>query len=343
MLRLRRWELGNGRLRAYDQLKRRHKLRQHLAVWPHHLQQQLAPALQPYVALGEELARQPLKRLGQGEIGDVALILVELASDKAAARLGDRLVQLVYEHGLPNAGGAGDQDELGVAGCTAGPSNAPERVEKAGELAVAAVELLGDREAAGGVVLGERERCHPPVAGELLLARFEVGDDADGALVAILGGLIHQAQDDGGEHRGDASIEGMGRLWLNRQVVMQELERVLEGEGQSPGEELVQRDAERVIVRAVVEGAVHPPGLLGGHVGEGALEGGRIFWEGQLLGEVRGDPEVNQLELPGGGVVDNIRGVDILVDDLAVVERAEGGRNGDGEGKQLLLWEQLAC
>src|ERR1700704_1838499 len=59
------------------------------------LAERVAPAGQLGVALAQKRANQALKRLRQRRIGDVALVLVELAGDEEAARRHQRLVQLI--------------------------------------------------------------------------------------------------------------------------------------------------------------------------------------------------------------------------------------------------------
>ena len=82
------------------------------AVRAQRLAQGVAPAGQLGLALAEKGADQALKRLRQRRIGDVALVLVELAGREEPARRHQRLVQLVDDGGLADAGIAGDQHQL---------------------------------------------------------------------------------------------------------------------------------------------------------------------------------------------------------------------------------------
>jgi len=59
-----------------------------------------APTAQLGVALAEKWPDQALKGLRQGRIGDVTLILVELARCEKAARRNKHLVELVNDGGL---------------------------------------------------------------------------------------------------------------------------------------------------------------------------------------------------------------------------------------------------
>ena len=86
-------------------------------------------------------------------------------------------------------------------------------------------------------------------------------------------------------------------------------------EGEPAGEHLIERDAEGVEIGAVVDRPVHPPRLLRRHVGQRALdEPGRL--RGRLLaGQAGGEPEVGDLHLAGGGVDEDVVGLEVPVDD----------------------------
>src|SRR6516165_9002163 len=75
-------------------------------------QQGVAPARQLRFGLAEQRAHQALKRLHQRRIGDVALVLVELAGRKEPARGHQHLVQFIDDRGFADAGIAGDQHQL---------------------------------------------------------------------------------------------------------------------------------------------------------------------------------------------------------------------------------------
>src|SRR6202043_1463802 len=101
----------------------------------------------------EKRAHEALKRLRQCRIGDVALVLIELAGGEKAARRHQRLVQLIDDGGLADAGIAGDQHQLRPA---AG-DDAVEGSEQGLDLALPAVELLRDQQPVRYVVSTERE------------------------------------------------------------------------------------------------------------------------------------------------------------------------------------------
>ena len=72
----------------------------------------VAPRAQLRFALAEKRPNQALEGLGQRRVGDVALVLVELAGGEQPARRHQHLVQLVDDRGLADAGIAGDQHQL---------------------------------------------------------------------------------------------------------------------------------------------------------------------------------------------------------------------------------------
>ena len=83
------------------------------SVRPQRLQQALrASCAQLGLALAEKWPHQALKRLHQRRIRDVALVLVELARREQPTRRHQRLVQLIDDGGLADAGIAGDQHQL---------------------------------------------------------------------------------------------------------------------------------------------------------------------------------------------------------------------------------------
>ena len=116
---------------------------------------QARPAIgQLGLALAEERADKALEGLGQRGVGDVALVLVELAGREEAARRDERLVQLVDHRGLADAGIARDEHELRRAV----GHDAVEGGEQRLDLALPAVELLRDQQPVRRVVRAERER-----------------------------------------------------------------------------------------------------------------------------------------------------------------------------------------
>jgi hypothetical protein len=104
-------------------------------------------------------------------------------------------------------------------------------------------------------------------------------------------------------------------------------------EGEAPGQELVEGDPQRVEIAALVEGPVGPAGLLGRHVGQRALDeadAGRL----SLAGEGGGDLEVGDLHLARVGVQEDVLGLEILVDHVALVDVGHRGGDADGQAQE---------
>ena len=168
-----------------------------LTIRAQRLAQSVAPAGQLGLALAQKRADQALEGLRQRRIRDVALVLVELAGGEQAARRHQRLVQLIDDGGLADAGISGDQHQLRRAA----RDDAVEGGEQGLDLALPAVQLLGNQQPVGRVVFAQREGVDPADAPPI--PQGSAGDrlDAGGGLVALLGGLGEQLHDDCRERR----------------------------------------------------------------------------------------------------------------------------------------------
>ena len=103
---------------------------------------------------------EALKCLCQRRIGDVALVLIELARGKQAARRHQHLVQLIDDRGLADAGIARNQHQLRRAAL----DDAVEGGEQRLDLALAPIQLLGNQQPVGRVLFAEREVVDPALA-----------------------------------------------------------------------------------------------------------------------------------------------------------------------------------
>src|SRR3989449_10945680 len=83
---------------------------------------------------------------------------------------------------------------------------------------------------------------------------------------------------------------------------------------------LVERHAEGIEVGPVVEVAVHPPRLLGRHVRDRPLEDVRVSRLLVLEGQPRRDPEVDQRRSAGVEVYQDVVGIDVLMDYVALMQ-----------------------
>lgn len=142
---------------------------------------------------------------------------------------------------------------------------------------------------------------------------------------------------------GQEAVVGVGLRRGDRpdgQVAVDDLQRVLSWERHPAGEHLVEGDAERVEVGAVVGRPVGASGLLGRQVGQGALEGRAALLR---RGEAGGQAEVAELDHPGVEVDEHVGRLDVLVDHLGGVDLPEDvGQRGGGAQEGLDLHSLLA-
>jgi hypothetical protein len=117
-----------------------------------------------------------------------------------------------------------------------------------------------------------------------------------------------------------------------RQVEVHELERVARDERRVPREQLVEGRAQGVQVAAMVDAAAHAAGLFGREVGQRAFEEPEV---GRLAVELRGEAEVDQADLAAARLADDVRRVDVLVDDARRVDARERARQHDGDAQEL--------
>src|SRR5262249_18217863 len=88
------------RLLADDQRQLRNETDHQLPIRAERLQHGSAPLLHLRIAFAEDLVDQALEGLGHRRVGDVPLVLVELARGEQATRRHQHLVQLVDNRGL---------------------------------------------------------------------------------------------------------------------------------------------------------------------------------------------------------------------------------------------------
>src|SRR6185369_16552651 len=105
------------------------------------LEKRGAPGRQVGLALHQKAPGEALECLSERRIGDVALVLIELARCKQASRWNEHPVQLVYDGGFSNAGISGNEHQLRSAAL----DDAVERGEQLLDLAVSPVEFLGNQ------------------------------------------------------------------------------------------------------------------------------------------------------------------------------------------------------
>ena len=221
-LRLLRLKLGHRRLVADDEPQFRNEIDHQLAVRAQRLQKGIAPDAERGVALAEQRPDEALKGLRQGRIGDVALVLVELAGREEPARRHQRLVQLIDDRGFADAGIARDQHQLRRPAF----DDAIEGGKQGLDLARSAIKLLGYDQPVGPVMFAEGKRFNPVLRLPRRQAAPQVALQAGGGLVAVLGRLGEQLHDDRRDGAGNFRHPLGGRDRLPRDVAMHPLHRL---------------------------------------------------------------------------------------------------------------------
>jgi len=282
------------------------------------LQQGVAPARQLRVGLAEQRAHQALKRLHQRRIGNVALVLVELAGREEPPRRHKHLVQFIDDRGFSDAGIAGNQHQLRRAAF-----NDPiERGDQGVDLALPPIQLLGYQQPVRRVVFTQWEGIDAALTLPVGEAMLQIMLNTGGRLVALFGRLGEQLHDDAGDRSRDGLHQLARRHRLSGDMAVHPFHRVSSSKRQHARQHLVERDAERIEVAARIDRAIHPAGLLGCHVGERA--GDRLGGPGRLplTRQTRGKTESGEPRPPVGAVHKDMGRLEIFMDETALVKLA---------------------
>ena len=169
----------------------------------------------------------------------------------------------------------------------------------------------------------------------------EIGLDACGGLIAILGGLGEQLQDYGLDRIRDSAHPLARRCRSPGNVAVDPFHGIGGRERKRSGEHLVKRDAERIEIAAGVDRSVHAASLLGRHVGKRAGDDFRRRGRLALARQPRRNAEAGEADV-AGGVDERIRRLDVLVDEAMPVDLAERCRQADGEAQEARQVERSA-
>ena len=120
------------------------------------------------------------------------------------------------------------------------------------DLALPAVELLRDQQPVRHIVSAERERVDAAMRLPFRQAAPQIGRDAGGGLVALLGGLGEELHDDSRERRRDVRDPLARRRRLPGDMAVHPLHRIGSREGQRSRQHLVEGDAQRIEIAAGV-------------------------------------------------------------------------------------------
>src|SRR6202040_1913952 len=104
-----RRQVRNRALFPDHELQLGNKVDDELTIGAQRFAQGVAPPAQRRLALAQKGSHEASEGLGQGGVGDVALVLVELTRREQAARRDERLLEFVHQRGLADAGVAGAQ------------------------------------------------------------------------------------------------------------------------------------------------------------------------------------------------------------------------------------------
>jgi len=183
-------------------------------------------------------------------------------------------------------------------------------------------------------VLAQREVVDAALTLPIGQTAPQVALEAGRGLVALLGRLGEQLHDDPG-HGGQDSLDPLGgRRRPAGHMAVDPLHGIGRGERQRAREHLIERDAERIEVAARIDRAVHPSGLLGRHIGQRAGDGLRRLEPLSLARKPRGDAEAGEPHFTVGAVDQDIGGLEVLLDEAAVVGLAQGRGHADGDAQK---------
>src|SRR5258707_8908816 len=105
-------EIRSRRLVSDDELQFRNELDDEPCVRAERLEKRGAPGRQVGLAFRQKTPGEALESLSERRIGNVALVLIELARGKQAPRWNEYLVQLVYDGGFSNPRISCDEHQL---------------------------------------------------------------------------------------------------------------------------------------------------------------------------------------------------------------------------------------
>ena len=271
------------------------------------------------LGFGEAAAHELLDRTCQGGVGDVALRGIEVTAGDRRAGGDGRRDHAADQCRLTGAGGPADEHEPRLSGPRAGQHG----VEDAA-LLVAAEQLVGQPQLRRDVGEARRERVDEAALVEVVEAALQVRPEPAHALVAGVGALLEQLEDHLRERGGQLGAKLLRGRRHAGEVAVHEAERVIVLKREAAGEQLVERDAEGVVVTASVDGAAGATGLLGRHVLQGALAVAGVAVAGE-----GGGGEVDEHDATVG-CDEYVARLDVAMQDLGGVH----GRDGAGEAER---------
>src|SRR5580658_6380041 len=171
-------KLRDGRLPSYNKFQLRDEVDHQPSVRGQCLNKDRTPARQFRLARAEKRMDQAPKGLSQRRVGNIALVLIELAGGEKTARRHQRFVQLVDDRGFSDARISRDQHELGRAAL----NDALERREQGFDLTLSPVKLLRNQQPVRCIVLPERELVNSTLTLPIDKTAMQISLEARGRL-----------------------------------------------------------------------------------------------------------------------------------------------------------------
>ena len=238
-------------------------------------------------------------------------------------------MQLVHDRGFADPGIAGDEHELGGAV----GDDTVEGPQQAADLALPPIEPLRDQHSIRRIPGSQRERLDLAGRFPFRQTALQIARETGRGLVAVLGGLGQELQDDRRERFRDAGDTLARRHRCPGDVAVNPLHRIGGGERRLARQHFVEGDAQRIEIAPGVDRAVHPARLLRRHIGERAGDDLRRGRYQMLARQARSDAEPGQPYAAAFPVHQDIRRLDVLVDQTAGMHPADGDgeRNRDAQ------------
>ena len=327
VLRLDRRQRRHRRLRADDERDLRQHVDDQLAVDADGGLDLLPPAGDALLALGQQLLHQVAQRLREGGVRNVALVLVELAGNEVAAPCDDRLLQFTDQRGLADPRVARDGDQRRLAGCRHALEGRQQRrpfLRRAHRACAGSGSGLRSRPPPAETARCARMACH------CARHRVEIGVQPAHALIAVLRQLGQQLHHDVRDRLRHVGRDVARRRRDAGDMAMRPFQRIVRGKRQLAGQHAVQRDAERIEIGAVIDRAMHAPGLFGRQIGPvGRACGVSIGRKSLVLAS--GEADIGQQDAMALARHQQVGGADIPMDDPGRMHAGQGLRELAGD------------
>ena len=278
---------------------------------------------QVFLRFGKQKDKQLPRRLERSEEGAFPPELLALAAHETSPGQRDRAVEFVDQRRFADTRLAAEEKGIQAAAC-----RRLERGDQRMQRMVASDQTVRHARLHEAVSRKERHLVERPCPDQRLFQPAQIVGEARRALVAVVGFLGEKAQDDRGNGGWQPGRELVRRMRCAREMRVNQSRAVGPGEWRGTGRQRVKRGAQRIKVRAVIDRAVHAPGLLrrniGGTVGQlvERSEARRLFVEGDSVAE----PRQHHVAVAQPQVF----GTDIAVRDAAFVDRCDDFRQTRG-------------